>query len=642
MTPRLSLAIAGTLLCSAALAQGETGVRGIASTDAPLQLQRSSAMYDEAAPSGAAPAEAPPARRIDAALLQASAPADEAAQPQSRGLPLIEIEPPTEAAAPIDLTSETDDLFQRIRNGFSMPDINDDLVLYHQQWYLNRPDYLRRMLERCSLYMHFIVEELDKRDMPMELALLPMIESAYNPMAYSRAKASGLWQFIPATGKRFKLDQDWWMDERRDIVASTSAALDYLESLYEMHGDWHLALASYNWGEGAVGRAIAKNRAQGLPEDYMSLSMPRETRNYVPKLQALKNILSNPNVFAQLGLPRIANRPYFGTITKTANIDVKVAARLAGMPVQEFVALNPAHNRPVIKSDTPMVIPADKVDTFISNLEAHEENNKPLSSWRAYTVRPGDKLESVAPKFGMTVANLKAVNGITGRIRIRPGLTLLVSGNGNDQPLDTAEFPAQPLIAEPEPAASRTVAQRHVVRKTDTLASIAKQYGVSMVELKRMNHLRSEALKPGMKLTVATPTKPVAEAKGDKASDKLAKNDTKAAKQAKADTKAAKTDAKTVKADTRQAKADVKTAKVDAKTAKADARTTKNDARTAQAKPDKKASRTAQYTVRNGDTLASIARQFKVGTDDLMRWNKISAKTLKPGNTLVIQLAQNP
>ena len=637
MTPRLSLAIAGTLLCSAALAQGETGVRGIASADTPLQLQRSSAMYDELAPSGAAPAEAPPARRIDAALLQT--PADEAAQSQSRGLPLIEIEPPTEAAAPIDLTSETDDLFQRIRNGFSMPDINDDLVLYHQQWYLNRPDYLRRMLERCSLYMHFIVEELDKRDMPMELALLPMIESAYNPMAYSRAKASGLWQFIPATGKRFKLDQDWWMDERRDIVASTSAALDYLESLYEMHGDWHLALASYNWGEGAVGRAIAKNRAQGLPEDYMSLSMPRETRNYVPKLQALKNILSNPNVFAQLGLPRIANRPYFGTITKTANIDVKVAARLAGMPVQEFVALNPAHNRPVIKSDTPMVIPADKVDTFISNLEAHEENNKPLSSWRAYTVRPGDKLESVAPKFGMTVANLKAVNGITGRIRIRPGLTLLVSGNGNDQPLDTAEFPAQPLIAEPEPPASRTVVQRHLVRKTDTLASIAKQYGVSMVELKRMNRLRSEMLKPGMKLTVAVPTKPVAEAKGDKANAKLAKNEVNGAKanakQAKADAKMTKADAKTAKTETRQAKADVKTAKADAKTAKP-------DARTAHAKPDKKASRTAQYTVRNGDTLASIARQFKVGTDDLMRWNKISAKTLKPGNTLVIQLAQNP
>lgn len=598
-------------------------------------------MYDEAAPSGAAPAEAPPARRIDAALLQTSAPADEATQPQSRGLPLIEIEPPTEAAAPIDLTSETDDLFQRIRNGFSMPDINDDLVLYHQQWYLNRPDYLRRMLERCSLYMHYIVEELDKRDMPMELALLPMIESAYNPMAYSRAKASGLWQFIPATGKRFKLDQDWWMDERRDIVASTSAALDYLESLYEMHGDWHLALASYNWGEGAVGRAIAKNRAQGLPEDYMSLSMPRETRNYVPKLQALKNILSNPNVFSQLGLPRIANRPYFGTITKTANIDVKVAARLADMPVQEFVALNPAHNRPVIKSDTPMVIPADKVDTFISNLEAHEENNKPLSSWRAYTVRPGDKLESVAPKFGMTVANLKAVNGITGRIRIRPGLTLLVSGNGNDEPLDTASFPAQPLIAEPEPA-SRTVVQRHMVRKTDTLASIARQYGVSMVELKRMNHLRSEALKPGMKLTVAVPTKPVAETKGDKAGARLAKNEangSNGAKAAKADAKQTKADAKTTKADARQAKTDVKTAKV---AAKADAKTAKNDVRTAQAKPDKKASRTAKYTVRNGDTLASIARQFKVGTDDLIRWNKISAKTLKPGNTLVIQLAQNP
>ncbi|MBP6710687.1 MAG: transglycosylase SLT domain-containing protein, partial [Propionivibrio sp.] len=325
------------------------------------------------------------------------------------GFARIEIPNQPLVSQAIDLTSDTDDLFLRIRNGFSMPDISNDLVLSHQQWYLNRPDYLRRMVERSGRYMHHIVEEIDKRGMPMELALLPMVESAYNPMALSRSKASGLWQFIPTTGKHFNLDQDWWKDERRDIVASTAAALDYLQSIYEMHGDWQLALASYNWGEGAVGRAIGKNKAQGLPTDYQSLTMPSETRNYVPKLQALKNIFSSPAIMAQLDLPTIPNQPYFATVTNAANIDVKVAAELADMPVQEFVALNPSHNRPVIKSDTPLVIPADKLDTFMSNLEAHEQSNKPLSLWQAYTMQRGDRLDKIAARFGMTTMNLKAI-----------------------------------------------------------------------------------------------------------------------------------------------------------------------------------------------------------------------------------------
>ena len=240
--------------------------------------------------------------------------------------------------------------------------------------------------------------------MPTELAFLPMVESAYNPMAYSRAHASGLWQFIPSTGKNYNLKQDWWMDQRRDVLAATSAALDYLQTIYDMHGDWFLALASYNWGEGAVARAIRKNEAKGLPTDYQSLTMPAETRNYVPKLQALKNIFSNPQLVASLSLPSVPNRPYFATVTPASNIDVEVAAKLAEMPVQEFVALNPAHNRPVIKSETPLVIPAEKLETFQANLENHQEEDKPLSNWQTYTLRPGEKLEKVAPRFGIHAA----------------------------------------------------------------------------------------------------------------------------------------------------------------------------------------------------------------------------------------------
>ena len=425
------------------------------------------------------------------------------AAPGSTQLPTIEITPQSPPLQTIDLTAEADDVFQRIRNGFAMPDINNDLVLTHQQWYLNRPDYLRRTVERSSPYLHHIVEELEKRGMPMELALLPMVESAYNPMAYSRAKASGLWQFIPATGKRYKLDQNWWKDERRDIVASTAAALEYLLSVYEMHGDWHLALASYNWGEGAVARAVSKNRALDLPTDYLSLTMPRETQNYVPKLQALNNIFSNPNVFNELGIPRVPNRPYFATISKSTNIDVKLAAKLAEMPVQEFVALNPAHNRPVIVSDSPMVIPAEKIDTFVNNLEAHEENNKPLSSWQSYTLRPGDKLESVAPRFGMSVANLKAINGIKGRIKMAPGLTLLVSGNGG---ADMAPLPGQPRLPEADPTpAART--RTHTVGKGETLPVIAKRYGTTPTELRRLNHLKADTVAVGTRLTLPGETR---------------------------------------------------------------------------------------------------------------------------------------
>ena len=510
------------------------------------------------------------------------------------GFARIEIPNQPLVSQAIDLTSDTDDLFLRIRNGFSMPDISNDLVLSHQQWYLNRPDYLRRMVERSGRYMHHIVEEIDKRGMPMELALLPMVESAYNPMALSRSKASGLWQFIPTTGKHFNLDQDWWKDERRDIVASTAAALDYLQSIYEMHGDWQLALASYNWGEGAVGRAIGKNKAQGLPTDYQSLTMPSETRNYVPKLQALKNIFSSPAIMAQLDLPTIPNQPYFATVTNAANIDVKVAAELADMPVQDFVALNPSHNRPVIKSDTPLVIPADKLDTFMSNLEAHEQSNKPLSLWQAYTMQRGDRLDKIAARFGMTTMNLKAINGIRGRAKVSPGVTLLVTRQYDDagaqevaalteqQTLDAG--PAQ--TAKDEPVAVEAATRSYTVRKGDVLATIARKNNLSLDELKRINGLKSNTVKAGRKLALVSSPKKSASAPERKAVKALAASEIKP--------------------------------------------------------KARKAETVTRYKVRRGDTLYSIAKQFKVETSDLMRWNSVSAKTLTPGKTLTIQLARNP
>lgn len=342
------------------------------------------------------------------------------------GLAIHEIPLVPPLAATIDLTARVDNLWDRLRNGFAMTNLNDDLVLYYQQWYQNRPDALRRMVERSRPYLHHIVDELEARGMPTEIALLPMVESSFNPNAYSRSHASGLWQFIPATGKRFNLEQNWWRDERRDIVASTGAALDYLQTIYDMHGDWHLALASYNWGEGAVKRAIVKNESRGLPTDYPNLTMPNETRHYVPKLQALKNIFGNAALTAQLGIPNLPNEPYFATLETSRPIDVKTAARLANMPLEEFQRLNPSHNRPIIAPATTLVVPAEKLDDFRRNLQSSSS----LTQWQAYTVTAVERLDQIAARHGTTAAELARANGLSEHVRLGAGSTLLVPGSG--------------------------------------------------------------------------------------------------------------------------------------------------------------------------------------------------------------------
>ena len=343
--------------------------------------------------------------------------------------PSLEVKDDLPPIPTIDLTTPPDDLWQRMRNGFSMPDLDSPLVADRQAWYLNRPDLLKRIFERSRRYLHHIVAELERRGMPTELALLPIVESSFNPLAYSSARALGMWQFIPSTGKNYKLQQNWWFDQRRDIVASTSAALDYLQYIYELHGDWHLALASYNWGEGAVGRAIAKNRAKGLPTDYLSLKMPTETAYYVPKLQAIKNIIAQPQLFG-INLDPIPNRPYFGTVERSGSMDVALAAKLAEIPVGEFIALNPAYSRPVMPNaaNSPLVLPVEKVQTYLANLEAHEAKDKPLSAWHTHTLKKGEKLDSVAKRYGISAVRLKQLNGINARSRIAPGFALLVPG----------------------------------------------------------------------------------------------------------------------------------------------------------------------------------------------------------------------
>jgi membrane-bound lytic murein transglycosylase D len=338
-----------------------------------------------------------------------------------------------------------------------MAPFESDLVREWEHWYSSRPDYVERMIGRSGHFLFHIVEQVEKRGMPMEIALLPMIESAYNPVAYSRAHASGMWQFMPLTGKDFGLRQNGWYDGRRDVLRATEAALDYLQKLYGMFGDWQLALAAYNWGEGAVGRAIERNRVKGLPTDYESLTVPNETRGYIPKLIAVKNIISNPARYG-LQIADIPNEPYFDTVTLRRHVDIKLAAKFAEMPLEEFKFLNPGHSKPVIKAGEAerIVLPRHKVPTFLSNFEKHDS---PLVSWQAVTLRAGQKVERVAEQHGMTLAELKQVNGLQNQKRLAVGQPLLVPLKSGVSDPQLPDLPASPLSLPKALQAAKAAAQ---------------------------------------------------------------------------------------------------------------------------------------------------------------------------------------
>jgi membrane-bound lytic murein transglycosylase D len=398
-----------------------------------------------------------------------------------------------------DQTGDPGSLWDRIRAGFAMPELGTPLVAQKERFYLARPDLLQLMLERGGRYLFHIVEEIEKRGMPTELALLPYVESAMDPTALSSARAAGLWQFIPSTGKAYNLDQNWWVDNRRDVVKSTGAALDYLQTIYQMHGnDWFLALASYNWGENAVARAIRTNKARGQPTNYLSLRMPNETRHYIPKLIALKHIVQNAEAMG-VRLPDLPNRPYFVTLEKTGPIDLKLAARFANMGVDEFVALNPAHNRPVISASRNNLIklPADRLDGFLDAVERHGDMNQAFATWQPYTMKSGETLDSIARRAGIPVSELRNANDLRGTGTILAGTRILVPMGKVDDETRVESF-AGPRVYElvNQPAAYHRVGRR------DTLATIARRHGITVAELKRLNSLSKDTVATGTNLMV--------------------------------------------------------------------------------------------------------------------------------------------
>jgi membrane-bound lytic murein transglycosylase D len=449
----------------------------------------------------------PPHEPPSAPTVAAPAPAPAVTPPQAPRVlaphaPLSEIAIASATPPPVTLLAAPLDIWERIRRGLSMPDLDGDLVRDREHWYATRPDYIQRMTERSSRYLFHIVEEIERRNLPMELALLPFIESAFNPQAVSSARAAGMWQFMPATGQSFDLKQNVFRDDRRDVLASTRAALDYLEQLHARFGDWHLALAAYNWGQGNVNRAITRNQRDGRPTTYTDLTMPLETRMYVPKLQAVENIVARPEAFGTL-LPAIGNHPFFDTLTIERDMDVALIASLADISERDFRTLNPSIKQPlVMAAGTPhILLPWDNAKVFEERLKTYRGS---LASWTAWVAPTTMGLDQVARQVGMSVSELREVNNIPPRMKVRAGSSLLVHRSGS-RDRDVSEFVADnaQLSLAPEVVLRRTVVR---ARKGDTMARVAQRYRVSAVSVAGWNGLSVNArLKAGQRLTLMLP-----------------------------------------------------------------------------------------------------------------------------------------
>ena len=451
------------------------------------------------APSQRAAPEAPPAAPGTAAL---------PAEPGAAALP-ANAPPPAPPAPRMRLDPEQDaeraDLWQRLRDGMRIPDLDNDLVRKWEQRYASQPEYLQRIVGRGARYLFHIVEEIDKRGMPMDLALLPFSESAFDPQALSRARAAGMWQFMPGTGREFELHQNVFRDDRRDVLASTRAALDFLAKLHQRFGDWQLALAAYNWGPGNVARALERNRLARKPADLSSLQrLPAETRNYVPKLQAVKNIVLRPQAFG-IELAKLENHPYFLSVAIERDIDVALAAQLAELPLPEFQQLNPQHNKALILSaGTPHVLlPYDNANRFVRSLALHDG---PLATWTAWVAPRTLKTAEAARLVGLTEARLAEINHIPPRMLVKAGSTLIVpraakaTDDVSGRLADTGM-----LTLAPEGHAGRLSTLR-AGPKGDTVAAVARRHGLTADQVAQWNKVAANArFAPGAAIVLMLP-----------------------------------------------------------------------------------------------------------------------------------------
>ena len=423
--------------------------------------------------------------------------------------------PPATAQAESDKPAETkpdiakndsSDIWARLRKGFTMKPLDSPQVDREIQWFVNNPEYMQRMMDRARLYLYYIADEVEKRGMPMEIALLPAIESAYKPHAYSRARAVGLWQFMPRTGKLYGLKANWWYDGRRDVQASTQAALDYLEKLYnDFDGDWHLALAAYNAGEGKVARMMKYNERKGKSTDYQYLKLKRETQHYVPKLMAMVSIVADPDKYG-VKLASIPNEPYFARVETGSQIDLGVVAKLVDVPVDDLHDINPGYTRWATDPNGPhqLLVPADKKDALIAGLNSLPEDER--VQWLHHVVKRGDTLHEIARRYGITVPVVRTANNLRSNL-LR---------NGQDLLIPISARPLKPEVIRTAYRASTSRAARgepviHRVRRGETLSSIARRYNVVTGQLAKWNLMQmDDVLRRGQKLKIWTGGAPTA------------------------------------------------------------------------------------------------------------------------------------
>ena len=461
-----------------------------------------------------------------------------------------------------------DDLFDRLRDGFVLDEVQEPAVEQQLAWLVRNQEYLDRVFQRAQRYLYHIVCEVEARGMPLEFALLPVVESAYEPFAYSPSRAAGLWQFIPGTGDRFGLKQNWWFDGRRDVVESTRAALDYLQILHDQfNGDWLLAIAAYNVGEAGVQRAIDRNVANGLPTDFWHLRLPAETRAYVPKLLAMKRLMAEPERYG-LAFSAIPNEPYFAVINTTSQIDLKVAAQLAGSTYEEIVALNPGYNRWATDPSGPhrLLVPIDRADTLEAALATVPDEDR--VRYVVHTVTRHETLPGIAKQYGTSIAVVAKLNDISGK-KVSVGQSLKIPQDSGVLP-DKVLLAAQRVDRPSTDMGGRRHQIVHRVRRGETLRAIARRHGTSVETLARINGLgANERLVAGQRLVIKTT---IRRSRGESGVS----------------------------------------------------------------------GRRVQYTVRAGDTLSSISRQYQASVQQLKTWNGINKKhQIRAGQRLVMYVDSN-
>ena len=510
----------------------------------------------------------------------AAPPARERIEPPST--PPDTAAPPAESALPAGATpsvamprewqnhngEDYDDLFDRLRAGFVFDEVQEPAIDDQLGWLERNPDYLERVFQRAQRYMYHVVTEVEARGMPLEFALLPVVESADEPFAYSSGRAAGLWQFIPGTGVRFGLKRTWWYDGRRDVVESTRAALDYLQALHDQFdGDWLLAIAAYNVGEVTVQREVDRNRAAGRPVDFWHLKLPAETRAYVPKLLAMKRLMAEPERYG-LEFAPIPNEPYFAVIDTDSQIDLKIAAQLAGTSYDEVVALNPGYNRWATDPDGPhrLLVPIDSADAFETALKTLPPADR--MRYVTHTVARRETLPGIAKQYGTTVAVITKLNDLKGR-KLSVGESLQI-------PENSGQLPDKVLLAAARvDQPSRDVGRRqrqivHRVRAGETLSTIARRHGMAVATLARMNNLEpGDSVVKGQRLVI--------------------------------------------RASTRRYRGEGVVS-----------------------------GRRILYTVRRGDTVSSISRQFQVSITQLKSWNGLNNRhQIRAGQRLVMYVDAN-